>query len=206
MRVTSLNHVSVHAKELNESTRFYERVFGMQKLATPTFAFPVQWLRLGEQQFHLFVRNDVPVPTYHHVGLNVDDFTAAYEIARDMGIHDADAFFSDIYELPDGSVQMYIRDPAGNLIEINWPDVNTLDRSRLPEIQKLSDTVEQSDEAMGATLYLSAVVARVVDTHPPAGVKSPACLGERGTGADDSRALRHPHDAHLLPSWAGLSA
>jgi hypothetical protein len=32
---------------------------------------------------------------------------------------------------------MYLRDPAGNLVEVNWPDVTTLDREIIPEIQKI---------------------------------------------------------------------
>ena len=61
----------------------------------------------------------------------------------------------DVRELPDGSVQMYIRDPAGNLVEIDWPEVSTLDRSVVTDIHKLSDNVEQSEEASRATLYVS---------------------------------------------------
>ena len=32
-----------------------------------------------------------------------------------------------VLKLSDGAVQMYIRDPAGNLVELDWPDVNNLD-------------------------------------------------------------------------------
>jgi len=60
----------------------------------------------------------------------------------------------DTYELPDGSVQMYLRDPAGNLVELDWPDVTTLDRPRLPELKRLSDSVPQTGEALHATLLL----------------------------------------------------
>ena len=154
MRATGFNHVSIHARDLEESTRFYTEVFGMQKIPTYNFAFPVQYLRLGDLQLHLFQR-EAEAPPYHHIALDVDDFEAAYERARELGIQDASAFFSDIYELPDGSVQMYIRDPAGNLVEIDWPDVTTLDRSRLPELRKLDDDVPQTGEALRATLYLS---------------------------------------------------
>jgi YD repeat-containing protein len=154
VRITGVNHVSVHADDLDDSTRFYCEIFGMQKLPTPRFAFPVQWLRAGEQQLHLFQREQAtPAPQFHHIGVNVDDFESAYEIARDLRIHDPQAFFSDLYELPDGSVQMYIRDPAGNLVEIDWPDVTTLDRSRLPDIKKLSGTVEQTTESLQAKLF-----------------------------------------------------
>ncbi len=59
-----------------------------------------------------------------------------------------------MYELPDGSVQMYLRDPAGNLVELDWPDVTTLDRSVLGEIKKLGDSVPQTGDALKATLYL----------------------------------------------------
>jgi hypothetical protein len=48
---------------------------------------------------------------------------------------------------------MYLRDPAGNLVELDWPDVTTLDRSVLPELRKLADTVEQTPEGLRATLY-----------------------------------------------------
>ena len=154
MRATSFNHVSIHARNLEESTRFYTEVFGMEKIPTYNFRFPVQYLRLGDLQLHLFERATEP-PQYHHIGINVDDFEAAYERAKELGIHESSAFFSHIYELPDGSVQMYIRDPSGNLVEIDWPDVNTLDRARIPELKKLEDDVPQTGDALRATLYLA---------------------------------------------------
>ena len=58
MTAISINHVSVHAHDLERSAAFYERLFGMERIPTPTFAFPVRWLRLGHQQLHLFVRAD----------------------------------------------------------------------------------------------------------------------------------------------------
>jgi hypothetical protein len=51
-------------------------------------------------------------------------------------------------------VQMYLRDPAGSLVELDWPDVTTLDRSRLPELKRLGDSVPQTGDAVRATLYL----------------------------------------------------
>ena len=47
VRVTGINHVSIAARDLEESTRFYVEVFGMEPIATPIFATPVQWLRCG---------------------------------------------------------------------------------------------------------------------------------------------------------------
>jgi catechol 2,3-dioxygenase-like lactoylglutathione lyase family enzyme len=154
VRATGFNHVSIHAIRLEESVRFYEEIFAMEKIPTYNFAFPVQYLRLGDLQLHLFQR-EAPAPVYHHIGINVDDFEGAYRRAHELGILDSQAFFEDIYELPDGSVQMYIRDPAGNLVEVDWPDATTLDRTALPDFKRLGDTVPQTGEALRATLYLA---------------------------------------------------
>jgi len=54
-----VNHVSIHAEDMEESARFYEELFGMHRLPTPKFQQPVLWLALGDQQLHLFQRDDV---------------------------------------------------------------------------------------------------------------------------------------------------
>lgn len=154
MKATGFNHVSINAQNLDESVRFYTEVLGMEKIPTYDFGFPVQYLRLGDLQLHIFEREETQAPTFHHFGMDIDDFEAAYLKAKELGIHDTETFFNDVYELPDGSVQMYIRDPGGNLVELDWPDVTTLDRSVLPEIKKLDDRVPQTGEALRATLYL----------------------------------------------------
>jgi lactoylglutathione lyase len=156
VRATGLNHVSISARDLEESVRFYVEVFSMEPIPTYDFAFPVQYLRLGDLQLHLFER-DTDAPPFHHIGINVDDFEGAYRRAKELGILERESFFEDMYELPDGSVQMYVRDPAGNLVEVDWPDVTTLDRSLFPDLKRLGDTVPQTGDALRATLYLEKV-------------------------------------------------
>jgi catechol 2,3-dioxygenase-like lactoylglutathione lyase family enzyme len=152
MRATGFNHVSVVAHDLERSVRFYTEIFGMERIPTYTFAFPVQYLRLGDLQLHLFER-DADAPAFHHIAIDVDDFEEAYRRARQLEILEKESFFSDMYELPDGSVQMYVRDPAGNLVELDWPDVSTLDRTVVTEIARLADERPQSAEALRARLY-----------------------------------------------------
>ena len=135
-RTRGFTHVSVHAYDLEESARFYKDMFGMEELPSPDFPFPVRWLRVGDLQLHLF-RSGAPAPEGHHFGIDVDDFEAAYKKANDLGVGIGDGYFSNVYELPDGAVQLYIRDPAGNMVEINWSDATTLDRSVVPDIQKI---------------------------------------------------------------------
>jgi catechol 2,3-dioxygenase-like lactoylglutathione lyase family enzyme len=152
MRATRFTHVSIHAYDLEESLRFYVDVLGMQQVPSPDFEHPVAWLELGGQQLHLFKR-DTPAPEYHHIGLDVDDFEAAYRIAAERGLFDRDAWSPKVRVLVDGAVQMYLRDPAGNLVEVNWPDVSTLDRSVVTTMRHITDERPQSAEAQRATLY-----------------------------------------------------
>ena len=152
MRATRLNHVSIHATDMDASLRFYMEVFGMERLPSPDFSQHVEWLRLGDQQLHLFT-SEGPAPRSHHLALDVDDFEAAYLKAKELGLLDDETFGAAVRELPGGAVQMYIRDPAGNLVEVDWPDVSTLDRSVVTHMTKLSDEREQSPEAQQASLY-----------------------------------------------------
>src|SRR3989442_630528 len=110
MQATQFNHVRVHAHNLEHSVRFYVDVLGMERIPTFRFPFPVRYLRLGDLQLRVFER-DTEAPRYHHLGIDVDDFEEAYKRARKLGILERESFFEDIYELPDGSAQMYLRDP-----------------------------------------------------------------------------------------------
>ena len=148
MKVTGFTHVSVHAHDLDESARFYTELFGMEEIPAPGFPFPVRWLRVGDLQLHLF-QSDEPAPQGHHFGIEVDDFEATYEKVREMGVQEESGYFSNVFELPDGTVQLYVRDPSGNMVEVNWPDVATLDRSVVGNIEE----VDAGDD--GATLYLN---------------------------------------------------
>jgi hypothetical protein len=51
-------------------------------------------------------------------------------------------------------VQLYFRDPSDNLIELNWPDADTLDRSKYPELRKISEQIPQKPDSKDAVLYL----------------------------------------------------
>jgi catechol 2,3-dioxygenase-like lactoylglutathione lyase family enzyme len=153
MPATRINHVSIVADDLEESARFYEELFGMERIPTAKFSSPVLWLRLGEQQLHLFTSDEDPPTPRHHLGIDVDDFEAVYVKAKAMGLLDSQTFGPPIREHPAGWVQMYIRDPARNLVEIDWPDATVLDRSVVTEISKLEDDVEQTGESARATLY-----------------------------------------------------
>jgi lactoylglutathione lyase len=148
-----VNHVSIHANDLEESARFYEELFGMRRVPTATFEAPVLWLALGDQQLHLFERDDVEAPRAHHVAIDVDDFEAVYREAKRRGILDGTTWAERARYHPAGWVQMYIRDPAGNLVEIDCPDLSAYDPEVFgDDLRRLGDDIEQSPENLRARL------------------------------------------------------
>lgn len=158
MRATRFNHVSIPCRDINESERFYRDVFRLERLPTFDFRFPVRYLGVGEQQLHLMqLPEEQPLPN-QHFALDVDDFETAFVRLRELGALDQRAHAHAVWELPDGSVQLYARDPAGNLLELNWPDASTVDREVVGEIRRRAEDTAQSEEALRATLYHSATV------------------------------------------------
>ncbi len=155
MRVRRINHVSIVADDLEESARFYEDLFGAERIPTATFPQPVLWLKIGDQQLHLFEADDHEPTLRHHLGLDVDDFEGVYRQAKEREILDTKAFGGSLRSHPAGWVQLYLRDPAGNLVEVDWPDVSALAPDVQADIVPLESMVSQDGDAAMATLYLS---------------------------------------------------
>ena len=151
-----VNHVSIHAEDMEESARFYEELFGMRRLPTPKFQQPVLWLALGDQQLHLFQRDDVEAPGRTTSPSTSMTSTPSTGRRRSAGCSIADTWDRSARYHPAGWVQMYIRDPSGNLVEIDWPDVSTLDPEIVAELGRLEDDVPQEGDARDATLYTGA--------------------------------------------------
>lgn len=158
MPATRINHVSISAKSVAESVRFYVEVLGLEPVATPDFGFPVQWLKLGDVQLHVFEHTQREAPISHHVALEVDDFPAVLRRVRELGIEDRETFGHWLYRLPDGAAQLYLRDPGGNLIEIDEPDADALDPELTAEIRPLPRP--QDGDAAAATLWTGGVTPR----------------------------------------------
>ena len=152
MTEINLNHVSVVARDLGESQRFYEDLFAMEALPTPNFGFPVVWLRHGSSQLHLFERPDGP-PVYHHFGLAVADFATTYARARELEAFDTTAFGHHLYELPGDIAQLYLRDPGGNLLEVDAPGFAALPDDVRADARVLADLQPQDATNLRATLF-----------------------------------------------------
>jgi catechol 2,3-dioxygenase-like lactoylglutathione lyase family enzyme len=148
-----INHVSINARHLQESVDFYVDLLGAEPIPTPNFGLPVQWLALGRTQLHLFER-DVQPPSHHHLGITVDDLEPVYRAAERRGAFDRDAFGNHLVELPGDVVQLYVRDPVGNLVELDQAGLDRLPDHLRAELKALWDLNPQSDQNMRGRLFV----------------------------------------------------
>jgi catechol 2,3-dioxygenase-like lactoylglutathione lyase family enzyme len=153
IQVPQINHVSINALDLEDSVRFYEDLLGAERIDTPNFGIPVQWLALGRTQLHLFER-DLQPTSHHHLGITVDDLEPVYRAAERRNAFDFDAFGNNLVELPGDVVQLYVRDPAGNLVEIDHYGVRRLPDDLRSRLKGLWDLNPQSEENMRGRLFV----------------------------------------------------
>ena len=152
-----VNHVSVSARDLSASTQFYSRLIGATPIATPNFGFPVQWLAVGDTQLHLFQSDDRPT-VQHHFGVEVDldGLVAAYRMAVELHVLDDEVFNGQLVELAGDVVQLYLRDPSGNLVELDAVGAGALPEDVRRRVRVLEDVHPQRGENVQARLYIGA--------------------------------------------------
>ena len=160
-----INHVSINALDLRESVDFYIDLLGAEPIATPNFGIPVQWLALGQTQLHLFERDLTPT-SHHHLGITVDDIEPVYHAAERRGAFDDKAFGNRLVELPGDVVQLYVRDPAGNLVEIDQHGAGRLPEDLRARLTGLWEFNPQSDEQMSARLFVGDHMSSVITSSP----------------------------------------
>jgi catechol 2,3-dioxygenase-like lactoylglutathione lyase family enzyme len=148
-----INHVSINAVDMDESVDFYVELLGAEPIPTPNFGLPVRWLALGRTQLHLFER-DVKPGSHHHLGITVDELEPVYRAAERRGAFDRETFRNHLVEMPGDVVQLYLRDPAGNLVEIDQHGVDRLPEDMRSQAKALWDLNPQSDENMRGRLFV----------------------------------------------------
>lgn len=147
-RNPGITHISLIAEEMEESTEFYENVLGFEVIETPELerqedyesdeTTPFQMLRAGDQLLHLWYDpNREPEATrLAHFGVHVDDFEAVYQEAKERGVFaglGVESAPPRVFKF-NGNAQMYLRDPTGNLVEVDYPDIDELDTETFDEI------------------------------------------------------------------------
>jgi catechol 2,3-dioxygenase-like lactoylglutathione lyase family enzyme len=126
MKVKQINHVALIVDNLESCRNFYTNVLGLEELPAFPFDYPVQFYKINDhQQLHRTEWKDA-VSFRGHLCVEVDDFNESFRKFKELGIIDT-APWGKVRKLKGGAMQMFIRDPAGNLIEISHPDATTVD-------------------------------------------------------------------------------
>ena len=146
-------HVSIPTRDTEKAGRWYQELFGLEEVPAPNFGFKVRWFRIRDAQLHLYESKDAP-GRMQHFGFAVEDIEAVYEKARDMGAFDT-LRDNHLFITPAGEVQLYLRDPDGNNIEINWHDAATLPASIRDGAIRREDRFEQSEWNRSARLFMT---------------------------------------------------
>ena len=123
-KINSINHVTLIVDDLEASAKFYEYELGLEPLAAFIFDYPTAFFKINDtQQLHLSEWEDAQ-SMRGHVCLNVSDFNALFKRFKELDIIDLEAW-GGIKKMPDGSMQMFVRDPANNLVElVSQPDAD----------------------------------------------------------------------------------
>jgi catechol 2,3-dioxygenase-like lactoylglutathione lyase family enzyme len=148
-----INHVSVSARDLGTSVDFYVDLLSAEPIPTPNFGLPVQWLALGRTQLHIF-QGDLQPTSHHHFAITVDDLEPVLRAAERRDALDRETFGNHLVELPGDVVQLYLRDPGGNLVEIDHHGVHRLPGDVRAQVKALWELHPQSDEQMRGRLFV----------------------------------------------------
>lgn len=117
-RAVKINHVTLIVDNLEKATEFYEKELGLEPLPAFNFDYPAQFFIINdEQQLHLTEWEDTP-SFRGHLCLQVDDFNAIFQRMKELQVVDVEPW-GKVRRLPDGAMQMFVRDPSGNLVELS---------------------------------------------------------------------------------------
>ena len=116
MKVTGLLHVAVLVRDLEAAKQFYEGILGLTQKPRPNLESPGVWYDLGVAELHLIVAAG-PLPSVNerpkkdsHFALSVKDCELIREKLKDAAV--------PFRESSGGTPRLFVRDPDGNLIEL----------------------------------------------------------------------------------------
>lgn len=117
-KAVKINHVALVVSNLEEACEFYEHELGLEPIPAFLFDYPTAFFKFNEeQQLHLTEWED----TYSfrgHLCITVDDINTIFFRMKELGVIDIKPW-GKVRQLPDGAIQMFVRDPSGNLVEIS---------------------------------------------------------------------------------------
>ena len=116
MKLDGVHHVSLVVRDLAAARRFYVEALELEEIPRPAFPFPGAWLRSGAQEIHLIEQADFEPPEGQHFAFRASGLDALAERLAARGVE-----LRGPFEVPGAGRQAFLRDPTGNLIELNEP-------------------------------------------------------------------------------------
>jgi glyoxylase I family protein len=116
MKLEGVHHVSIDVRDVEQAATFYTDVLGLERITRPDLGFPGVWLRSGNQELHLVYRENHQAPEGQHFAFRVDDLESALRELEAIGVRSSRA-----RRIPSGGWHAFLRDPSGNLLELNQP-------------------------------------------------------------------------------------
>ena len=122
MPVESFQHINIRASDVERTRDFYVRIVGLRVGDRPPFRSTGYWLYLGtDPVIHLVQKTPgepVSAPTtgaIDHIAFRGVDLGATRETLSRAGVE-----FDEAIVPRDNSVQLFVRDPDGVRIELNF--------------------------------------------------------------------------------------
>ena len=121
MAVDALQHINIHAADVERSREFYVRVIGLRVGPRPPVASAGYWLYLGAQPVvHLVERLPGAASmqgngAIDHVAFHATDLESVRRVLQEEGLS-----FREAVIPRDSSVQLFVHDPDGVKVELNF--------------------------------------------------------------------------------------
>jgi catechol 2,3-dioxygenase-like lactoylglutathione lyase family enzyme len=114
--VRGVHHVSINVADVAEAEHFYLDLLGLQRIDRPDIGIGGTWMQADNGiQIHLVELAGSEGPDSNHFALRVDDIDRSIAALREKGLKVGD--WSPI----GGGKQAFLRDPSGNIVELNEP-------------------------------------------------------------------------------------
>jgi catechol 2,3-dioxygenase-like lactoylglutathione lyase family enzyme len=133
--ITELNHYFVRSKDLERSRSFYCDALGFEVMPRPNFPFPGYWLGVnGKVQVHMGLDGVPAQAAYYygttassardnagvvdHIAFQGTDAEGMVQRLAAFGLHTRMRYIAEVQLL-----QIFVADPDGLMIELNFPGV-----------------------------------------------------------------------------------
>lgn len=137
MPATDLHHLAIKTDDVDATVAFWNEVVGSHSVDRPDFPFPGAWLQFGTTMIHLYggdaAKNDAGgydrgSAAIDHVALAAEGFDEMRDLLSEKGLDWRQM------DIPSFKLwQLFVHDPNGVLVELNFDATREPDGSRGPD-------------------------------------------------------------------------